>query len=127
MTAPRADVKRLVRCGAGLILALLLGDALSPSTLVASCGDHVRFSSATTTDSEPASGPLLPTAPCTGECSQHEAPPLASVIPPSGDNDTGCLPAPLNDPPLRPVLRARHGDILPWPGVAPRIFHPPRP
>src|SRR5689334_9902752 len=72
----QANAKHLMRYGTGLIMALLLGDVLSPSALRGACGDHVRYSSPGMKDgpaSDHLSGSLPAPVPCTGPtCSRPE-------------------------------------------------------
>src|SRR4051812_18940226 len=99
----QATAKHLMRYGTGLIMALLLGDVLSPSALRAACGGHVRYSPPGMKDgpaSDHLSGSLPARVPCTGpSCSRPEAPPAAPVVPPSPGSDTwGCLAGPPEAP-----------------------------
>ena len=126
-----AGVKRLMRSGAGLILALLLGEILSPSAFGAVCGEHVVASKQGASERQalvPASGSLPAPIHCTGPaCSGREAPPLVPVVPTSEASDSwGCLPC-VPRVPLIVVGRAiRYVDERPLPPYRARIFHPPR-
>jgi hypothetical protein len=115
-----------VRLGVGLILALLVGDVLSPSQARAGCGNHlvVVLDEGGTGDS-----PLpFPPGPCTGpNCSRSEELPLA----PAAANPTltrlkASLPELPDD--ARPVLagwlRTSETDRSVHAATPP--FHPPR-
>jgi hypothetical protein len=126
-----AATRRLLRFAAGMLLALLLGDSLSPSALRADCGEHVRFSKPQRHERQPIgleSAPANEPIRCTGpECSNQEEPPLAPVAPSREDADSwGCLAAAPTVPLGSPGSRVRHGAFPPLPRNASRIFHPPR-
>jgi hypothetical protein len=124
----RLDAANLVRLCAGLIVALVLGDVVSPSAAQAGCGDHVRMNregAANNLDPHPAT----PASPCHGIfCSQQPDPtPLAPatprlIVPDVWDRlaeqnantdptSAGWLPLEQSGPPFR---------------LATSIFHPPR-
>src|SRR5947208_17161813 len=68
-----------VRLGAGLILALLLVDVLSPSVARAGCGDPLPTVRVAASQAEPTPMPPAPREPCTGPHSSRppDQPPLA--------------------------------------------------
>jgi hypothetical protein len=117
------------RLGAGLFLALLLGQFASPpAAQAAGCGDHLlafRVGGA----SDASHAPILPAAPCTGpSCSRPEQAPLAPAT--STKITLAEQEARLTEPP--PALIANDcgwlsGDAPSCPArTADPIFHPPR-
>jgi hypothetical protein len=128
----RADAKLLMRYGMGLIMALMLGDVLSPSELRASCGDHVRYSTPGSKDGQSVDLPsrsLPAPGPCTGPgCERREAPPLVPVEPTTTtDNDTwGCLVVPLPVAPGDSGSLVASSDVPDLLTITSSIYHPPR-
>jgi hypothetical protein len=126
-----ASARSLLRYAAGLILALLLGDSLSPAALGATCGEHVRFSKGDIQEGQSLdSESSLPPAPlpCIGQvCSSQEVPAPIPVVPPLTDSDSwGCLIAVPAVSPCGPGRAVRHGNVLPLRPTPASIFHPPR-
>jgi hypothetical protein len=117
------------RLGAGLILALLLVDVLSPSVAQAGCGDHLRTVRVGAPQAEPTPMPLAPGGPCTGpNCSRDPehlplAPAAVKVTLPD-------LDARLSEPPTHDGLGEsdwlRRSDAHSPVRGSVSIFHPPR-
>jgi hypothetical protein len=127
----QADVKRLMRHGVGLIMALLLGESFSPGKVHAACGDHVRYSGGgnKAASVDPASSPAPVPLPCTGPgcSSQPTHPPLAPVQPTTTDNESWCcLVVPMTAPPADRGSLLASFDLPDLPALPSSIFHPPR-
>jgi hypothetical protein len=117
------------RLGTGLILALLLGDVLSPSAAHAGCGDHLRAVRVGAPQAEPSPLPAAPGEPCTGpNCSR--APQHPPLTPASVKVTLPDLEARLSEPPAgdgfgEPGWLRRSDPAAPIRSSA-SIFHPPR-
>ena len=117
------------RLGAGLILALLLVDVLSPSVARAGCGDHLRAVRVGAPQAEPSPMPATPGEPCTGpNCSR--APEHLPLAPASVKVTLPDLDARLCEPPARDGSGEagwlRRPDSHFPVRISVSIFHPPR-
>jgi hypothetical protein len=117
------------RLGAGLILALLLADVLSPSVAQAGCGDHLRAVRVGASQAEPSPTPAAPGEPCNGpNCSR--APEQLPLAPASVKVTLPDLEARLSEPPTHDGFGEagwlRRSDSHPPVHSSASIFHPPR-
>lgn len=125
------DARCLVRFIGTMLLALLLGQWLSPARLRADCGEHVHFTKLRTQGQAPAGRESdLTSLPFRGsepECSNHDELPLTPVAPQVNDFDRwGCLMPVPTARPHGPGWRVHYGAIPLLPRHPARIFHPPR-
>lgn len=115
----------MVRVGAGLVLALLLGDFASPSAARADCGDHQTARRVGAGPTKPLPSPLPPT--CTGpSCSRPRNEPFAPAPTKIASPDPAALST--EAAPDRPAGRRwPRGGERPLPARNDSsIFHPPR-
>jgi hypothetical protein len=119
----------LARLAVGLLVALLLGELLSPSAARAGCGDHVQIPRALVVPiDDPADLPAHPAAPCTGAaCSLPEQIPLAPVAPsPTLTDLWGQVASTSDGNRPSPSGWLSLSDTPPSQSLATSIFHPPR-
>ncbi len=120
------NLPSLAKRSVGLIVALLLGEVLFPSTVYASCGDHVRYSRMGLARPN-SSQRETPRPGCSGlNCFFSEQPPLHPVSPQRNITDIWTESTPRDQTGPEPGACVCDDETLCIVHRAAVIFHPPR-